>query len=131
MIFGREKFFTFGSKDYLVFILKINENLIFKKTFKLRKMQYMQNYPQPPFPNYQNYTPPPPLQRPSYGTPNFKGFKPDYSNLRKTLESQKSSNRINLNDSYIRDEGCKILSNFLMENQFITSLDLKGIYKFK
>lgn len=90
-------------------------------------MQYIQNYPPPPFGNYPNYPPPPSYQRPSYGPPNFQGFKPDYSNLRKTLEAQKSSNRINLNDSYIRDEGCKILSNFLMENQFITSLDLKGI----
>jgi hypothetical protein len=93
-------------------------------------MQYIPNYPSPPFPAYPNYPPPPPFQRQqAYVPPNFKGFKPDYANLRKTLEHQKPTNRINLNDSYIRDEGCKILSNFLMENPFIISLDLKGKLK--
>lgn len=50
----------------------------------------------------------------------------DYINLRKNLESQKSSSRINLNDNYIRDEGCKILGDFLAINPEISHLELKG-----
>lgn len=50
----------------------------------------------------------------------------DYINLRKHLESQKPSSRINLNDNYIRDEGCKILGDFLAINPEISHLELKG-----
>lgn len=65
---------------------------------------------------------PPQYRSPPLNTP----IRPDFSNLRKTLEMQKQTNRININDNYIRDEGCKILANFLQSNPQIVSIDMKG-----
>ena len=42
------------------------------------------------------------------------------------LNTQKNSPILNLNDKYIGDEGCKLLAEFLKDNKFFKTIELKG-----
>ena len=81
-----------------------------------------------PPPDIRHFRPPPnmPPPPPPFHLRQSSNSHVDYINLRKNLESQKNSTRINLNDNYMRDEGCKILSDFLQSNPQISQLELKG-----
>ena len=79
-----------------------------------------------PPPDIRHFRPPPNIQPSPYHVRQPSNPHVDYINLRRNLESQKNSSRINLNDSYIRDEGCKILGDFLQSNPQISQLELKG-----
>ena len=84
-----------------------------------------------PPPDIRHFRSPPNFVPQSFTPQNFQNRQPsnshlDYINLRKNLESQKNSSRINLNDNYIRDEGCKIVGDFLQANPQISMLELKG-----
>ena len=46
--------------------------------------------------------------------------------LQSILDRQRASNRINLRDMYIGDEGARVLASFLLENPSVNTLDLKG-----
>ena len=79
-----------------------------------------------PPPDIRHFRPPPNVPPPSFHNRQTSNPHVDYINLRRNLESQKNSCRINLNDNYIRDEGCKILGDFLQSNPQISQLELKG-----
>ena len=46
--------------------------------------------------------------------------------LEEKLESQRTSSVLTLNDCYIGDEGCQVLSKFLSRYSNVTDLELKG-----